>query len=443
MSLKAKYRLGLPLGMLLATAALAPLAAAQGGSPISLFAPGSARTEPPPGEGVRGMRPETTGAIAYFTVSPQASRSLRSPKAGPTQMRIELPGGKDVTCSLHSDKASAGGVTFSGSVADEDLSSCDLFVSDGKVTGAIDTDAGRYRIMPVGKGGTHAVVEVKTQAFPQEEDRVLEPPLPPAPDKRSMRDEPPCDVAGPGGKAKQFGPLRVLFLYTPNAASDSTDIKGEIAVMMRQFNQTLSLNKNFKATAELAAALQVTYTESGDMETDLDRLSGKVPGFFDNVRQIRDKYKADFVHMLIRGSGDACGIGWLLDPQRPGSGDWSFSLADRECAVGNFSFIHEVGHNLGLNHDRAVVSNAGAEEFNFGYVDIAHGIRTVMAYNNACSDVNKNCRRLPVYSTPYLFYKGVVLGKPITDSEGADNAEILCRNAAAATKFAETRAAGQ
>jgi hypothetical protein len=337
MSLKAQFSLGLSLGVLLATAALTGVANAQTSAPISLFTPGTERTEPPPGEGVRGMRPETVGAVAYFTVSPQASRSLRSPKPGPTQMRIALP----------------------------------------------------------------------------------------------------------GGKAKQFGPLRVLILYTPNAASDSTDIKGEIAVMMRQFNQTLSLNKNFKATAELAAALQVTYTESGDMETDLDRLSGKVPGFFDNVRQIRDKYKADFVHMLIRGSGDACGIGWLLDPQRPGSGDWSFSLADRECAVGNFSFIHEVGHNLGLNHDRAVVSNAGAEEFNFGYVDIAHGIRTVMAYNNACSDVNKNCRRLPVYSTPYLFYKGVVLGKPITDSEGADNAEILCRNAAAATKFAETRAAGQ
>jgi hypothetical protein len=255
-----------------------------------------------------------------------------------------------------------------------------------------------------------------------------------------MRDEAPCDAMPANGKPKKFGPLRILVLYTPNAASDTADIKGDIGLMMKAFNTTLSLNRNFKVTAELAAALPVNYTESGEMDTDLDRLSGKVPGFFDNVRQIRDKYKADFVHMLIRGSGDACGIGWLLDPRRAGSGDWGFSLSDRECAMGNYSFIHEVGHNLGLNHDRAVVNNAEADDFNFGYVDIQHQIRTVMAYNDACSAQHVNCRRLPVYSTPTLAYKGLPLGKAISDPDGGDyNAELLCRNAAAAAKFAETR----
>jgi hypothetical protein len=440
MSLSARFSLGLSVGALIATAALTGVAEAQSSAPVSLFTPGTERTEPPPGEGVRGMRPETVGAVAYFAVSPQASRSLRSPKPGPTQMRIALPGGKDVTCALTSDRASAGGITLSGSVGDDALSSCDLHISDGKVTGLIDTDAGRYRIMPVGKGGTHAVVEVKDQAFPKEEERVLQPPLPPAPDKRSMRDEAPCDVMPKKGKPKQAGPLRILVLYTQNAASDTADIKGDIALMMSRFNETLGLNRNFKVTAELAAALPVNYTEAGDMETDLDRLSGKVDGYFGNIRQIRDKYKADLVHMLIRGSGDACGIGWLLDPKRPDSADWGFSLSDRECAMGNYSFIHEIGHNLGLNHDRAVVTNAGSDEFNFGYVDIPHQIRTVMAYNDACAAEHVNCRRLPVYSTPNLFYKGLPLGKPADAADGGDyNAELLCRNAPPATKFAETR----
>lgn len=441
MSLKATYRLGLPLGMLLATAAFTSLAAAQSGSPISLFAPGSARTEPPPGATLRGMRPETTGAIAYFTVSPQASRSLRSAGSGSREMRIELPGGKNVTCSLQGSEAS-GGVAFSGSVGEESLSSCDLFVSDGKVTGLIDTDAGRYRIMPVGKGGTHAVVEVKTGAFPSEEERALTPPgLPKAPDKRSMRDEQPCDVMPSSGKAKTFGPMRILVVYTPAAANDSQNIKDDVNLLIRQFNQTLALNKNFKVTVQLAAAVPVSYTESGDMGTDLDRLSGKVEGFFDNIRQVRDKYKADFVHMIIHGSGDACGIGWLLDPQRPGSGDWTFSLSDYGCATGNYSFIHEIGHNMGLNHDRAVVENASSDDFNFGWVDIPNHIRSVMAYDNACQNAGTSCRRLPAYSTPYLYYKGSIpLGQPVSASDGGDyNAELLCRNAAAATKFAETR----
>ena len=69
----ARRGIGLSLGFLMATAALTSVAAAQAGDTLSLFAPGTARTEPPPGEGVRGMRPETVGAVAYFSISPQAS----------------------------------------------------------------------------------------------------------------------------------------------------------------------------------------------------------------------------------------------------------------------------------------------------------------------------------------------------------------------------------
>ena len=105
---------------------------------------------------------------------------------------------------FRNDFARCGEVAMSGSVAEESLSSCDLVVIDGKVNGSIDVDAGRFRIMPVGNGGTHAVVEVKTDAFPQEEERKLEVPYTPKlKDKRSMRDEAPCDVAPKAGeKAK-------------------------------------------------------------------------------------------------------------------------------------------------------------------------------------------------------------------------------------------------
>ncbi len=434
-------RLRLPLGLIVATAAFTQFAAAQTGETINLFAPGTERKEPPPGEGIRGMRPETVGAVEYFSLSPQASRSLRSPGGAPAQMRIALPGGKRVTCSFTADQPAGGDVVMSGTVAEESLSSCDLVVIDGKVNGSIDVDAGRFRIMPVGNGGTHAVVEVKTEAFPKEEERKLQVPYTPKPkDKRSMRDEAPCDVAPAAGETpKVFGPLRVLVLYTPNAASDSSSIKADLTLMMRQLNEALARNANFKVTAELAAAQEVDYTEDGDMAVDLDRLSGKEEGYFDNVRQLRDKYKADLVHLLIRGSGDGCGIGWLLDPKDPGANDWGFSVSDRECAVGNYSFIHELGHNLGLNHDRAVVSEAGVDDFNFGYVDLDKRIRTVMAYNDACAAEHLNCRRYPVFSSPYITVNGVPIGKPVSAEDGAYNAEILCRNAAFAARFAETR----
>jgi len=440
MSHSAKYLVGLPLGILMATATIGSVATAQS-EPLSLFAPGTARTEPPPGETLRGVRPEAVGAVAYFTISPAASRSLRSPKPGPSQMRIELPGGKSVTCSLEGT-----GTSLTGSVDGQAMSACDLVVRDGKVNGAIDSEAGRFRILPVGNGGTHAVVAVRSEAFPPEEEGpALKPDLPgkPLPDKRSMRDEPTCDVMPAGGKPKQIGPLRILLLYTQGAVRDSADIKADVTLLMNDFNRTLGLNKNFKGKVELAAALPVDYVEAGDMEVDLNRLSGDVPGFFADVPKLRDKYKADLVHLIIHGSGDSCGIGWLLDPTDPRSAYSGYSLSDRGCAVDNYSFIHEIGHNLGLNHDRAVVDNAGPDDFNFGYVDIPHGFRSVMAYNNACSAVKKNCRRLPVFSTPNLFYNGNVIGAPVTDGAAAYNAEIVCRTLPYAAKFAEIRARGK
>ena len=440
MSLSAKYLVGLPLGVMLATAAIGSIASAQSSGPISLFTPGTARTEPPPGEALRGVRPEAVGEVAYFTISPVASRSLRSPKPGPSQMRIELPGGKSVTCSLE-----ATGTSLSGSIEGQDLSACDLVVSDGKVNGSIDSEAGRFRILPVGNGGTHAVVAVRSEAFPPEQEGPnLRPKLQgkPLPDKRSMRDEPTCDVMPANGKPKQLGPLRVLLLYTQGAVRDSANIKADVTLLINDFNRTLSLNKAYKARVVLAAALPVDYVEAGDMEVDLYRLSGNVPGFVADVPKLRDKYKADVVHLIIHGSGDSCGIGWLLDPTDPRSAYSGYSLSDRGCAVDNYSFIHEIGHNLGLNHDRAVVDSAGPDDFNFGFVDVPDGFRTVMAYNNACGAVQKNCRRLPVFSTPKLFYNGMVLGKPVSDGSSAYNAEIVCRTLPYAAKFAEIRAKG-
>ena len=47
---------------------------------------------------------------------------------------------------------------------------CDLVLDNGQVTGEVETASARYRIVPVGPGPTHAVVEVRTEAFPNEHE---------------------------------------------------------------------------------------------------------------------------------------------------------------------------------------------------------------------------------------------------------------------------------
>ena len=43
-------------------------------------------------------------------------------------------------------------------------------VDNGQVTGELELESGRYRIQPLGNGSAHVVVEVKTAAFPNENE---------------------------------------------------------------------------------------------------------------------------------------------------------------------------------------------------------------------------------------------------------------------------------
>ena len=56
---------------------------------------------------------------------------------------------------------------------------------------------------------------------------------------------------------------------------------------------------------------------------------------------------ADAATLLVTGFDDACGIGFFGEYD---SGDTLSALA-KSCAVGSYSFGHEVGHNFGCQHD--------------------------------------------------------------------------------------------
>jgi hypothetical protein len=354
-------------------------------------------------------------------------------------MRIALPGGESITCSFGAqqpdDESLEGSIAGSDSPADR----CDLVVTGNEVVGDIQTESGRYRIVPL-PGGTHAVVEIKPEAYPNEGDI----PLPPEMGRqrkgqRSLRDDPRCDVP----PAKVFGPLRIMVLYTPAAKAETQNIDADISLIMKQLSGAFrKTGGNFTITAELAHSQEVDYLESGPgerdgrqvpgMDIDLRRLSALEPGYLDQVRALREEYKADLVHLLVGHRDDnPCGIGWMprLDDIGPDTRDQGFSVSDRGCAVNNYSFVHELGHNFGLNHDRYVAGDVPATDYNFGYVMLPQAVRTVMAYDHQCRDAGSTCQRLGLFSTPGLRIRGVPIGLPFGEPNGAYNVEILCRTA--------------
>jgi len=385
-----------------------------------------------------GMRPGTVGAVARVPLSLASINNLQSAAASPRQLEITLPDGKSVTCLLRPASRPQSMVVLAGTtMGGGEGERCNLVVQNGRVTGEVDLEGGRYRIQPIGAGATHAVVEVKTENLPDEIAPKVPPPEPSP--QRAVPDTAPCDVKPAAGQQpKAFGPIRIMFLYTKEVAANAPNIRADIELLMQQLQTAYSatrLGGNFSVTTELAHAQEVNYVESASMEKDLDRLSDPRDSVFRPIHALRDTHKADIVHMLIKGKpNDGCGVGWFNAGLRP---EHAISVSDYQCALQNFSAVHEIGHNMGMAHDRFVEKDAkpGPTEFNFGFVALERGTRSVMAYNDQCSRQNKNCMRLLQLSSPNIKVGDVPYGNPTDHPQAAYNVEVLCRNAPIAAKF--------
>ena len=321
-----------------------------------------------------------------------------------------------------------------GTVAGNPLDRCALFVHDGEVTGDIAVGAERYRVVPLA-GNAHAVVEFAPTACPKAATMHPSRRNLPRRSERSLDTEPPCDVEGAGDR----GTIDILVLYTPLAASRQ-DIDVLVAELMAQLNRASRMlpGDRFGVTFRLAGIEEVDYREGENLQVDLDRLTGLEPGFLTEVPALRDKYGADIVHMIVEGQGNdgSCGIGWMVEPEAPLTAEAGFSLSDHRCSAANLSFAHEIGHNLGMNHDRYVVEDPDPNAINFGFVSLDEGRRTLMAYANECIDKGVNCPRVVTYSTPDPVLGGDRRwGVSMDRSNPAYNREILCRYAPEVAKY--------
>jgi len=165
---------------------------------------------------------------------------------------------------------------------------------------------------------------------------------------------------------------------------------------------------------------EIAYTESGDFSTDLDRLTNPSDGFMDNVHALRNAHGADLVSLIVEGTS-LCGIAWLMTAQSTAFEAFAFSVVARICATGNYTFGHELGHNMGLQHDRADAPADGVFPFSHGYVDIAHNFRDIMGTQTSCVI----CVRIQNFSNPNVTFNGFPTGVPQGSPQSADAAASL------------------
>lgn len=305
------------------------------------------------------------------------------------------------------NKVSPNGFAYVGRLRGIALSSVNLVVEDGLMAANIVFPGGAYQVRYAGNG-VHVVYKVDQSAYPPEAE-----PIPVV-----LHADAGADKASADALAFDDGSqIDVLVVYTKaalKAAGGKKAMKTLINLAVSETNTSYA-NSGITQRVRLVHQAKVKYNEAGfDWGTTLDRLTITSDGHMDNVHTLRDTYKADEVVLFV-ANGDYCGMAWLMTTVSKAFKTNAFALVNWDCATGYFSFGHELGHNMGARHDWYVDNAKNSPyTYNHGYVNpgatTATRWRTVMAYNNECSDLGFNCTRIQYWSTPLKTYGGLKLG---------------------------------
>ena len=208
--------------------------------------------------------------------------------------------------------------------------------------------------------------------------------------------------------------IDVAVFYTAGArekAGGTAAAEAEIDLMVAETNRAYE-ESGVSQRIVLAAREEVEYTESGSGRTDLDRLSDPSDGHMDQVHAIRDREGADLVHLISQ----------ITDVGGVASAVFSAFAVTRAWYAGGF--MHELGHNMGLSHDRGAEVygyGSGLLPYSYGYVNQRAFVagapnsarwHTTMAYNDQCRAAGFSCAWVPRFSNPDQTWLGDPLGAP-------------------------------
>ena len=232
--------------------------------------------------------------------------------------------------------------------------------------------------------------------------------------------------------------IDVAVFYTPSArevAGGTEEIAARIDLLVAETNQAYQQG-GVNQRLSLVAVGEVDYTQTSSVLKDLLRLTDTSDGHMDEVHAIRDQYAADAVLLMRSGSGANAHL------MRTVSTDFA-GKAFANVRLDSLAFAHELGHLMGLHHDRhQECSGAGCSASSFhyayGYVNLrafdqnapeSARWRSVMAYNARCDAAGFFCKWLLRFSNPDQVYPdpgGDPLGKsglePSSSTDGPSDA---------------------
>lgn len=217
--------------------------------------------------------------------------------------------------------------------------------------------------------------------------------------------------------------IDLLVAYTQGMVTrhgSAAGVEARLATLV-QWANTAFANSEVAITLRLVHSVGVSYPDAGSNGTALNEITGSngsgsvaIPASLSGIAALRNTYGADLV-ALVRPYSNAthngCGVAWIGGfnlSNISNAAAFGYSVTSDGGDVGGSGFFcligtlaHELGHNLGLEHDRANSGSIGATRYGYGYSIPATSVGDVMSY--ASQDAQ-------AFSNPALICTGVNCG---------------------------------
>ncbi|MEN1929596.1 reprolysin-like metallopeptidase [Luteimonas sp. MJ250] len=243
--------------------------------------------------------------------------------------------------------------------------------------------------------------------------------------------------------------IDVLLGYTPGFVS----MLGGVSQGQTRLNHIITVgnqafaNSNVAVNLRLVGSLQVNYTDSGTNKTAIEQLTGSdggsnvtVPASLQPLRAARETYGADLVSLVRRfrdGDHEGCGIAWLVGGNQtaitPVYEKFGYSVISDSNGMqapdnGHYcrdeTLVHELGHNMGSQHDKEAAEDDKGE-IGYGRYPYSFGLKTTAANGDfytvmSYGDAGQTAYR--IFSNPQSTFCG---GRACGVANEADNARSL------------------